>query len=77
MEWISVDKELPPEETKMNTLWFDVWISGEGRETDVKFTNGAFYEQVLDSDGDISHHEELDSVTHWMPLPEPPNKQGK
>ena len=59
----------------MNTLWFDVWISG-GRETDVKFTNGAFYEQVLDSDGDISHHEELDSVTHWMPLPEPPNKQG-
>ncbi len=75
MEWISVEDELPPEEKQMNTLYFDVWID-ECREVGVKFTKGAFYEQVLDSDGDISHHEELEGVTHWL-LPEPPTKQIK
>ena len=77
MKWISVEDRLPEEETEMNTLWFDVWIveneSCQYREIATKSTNGAFYEQVLDSDGDISHHEELENVTHWL-LPEPPNK---
>ena len=69
-EWISVKDCLPPEEEKMNTLWFDVWCGH--RETDVKFRDGVFELQVEDADGDYSHDVTLDDVTHWMHKPMPP-----
>lgn len=76
MEWINVEDRLPEEETEINTMYFDAWIADidfnfVGRVTDVKFVKGAFYEQILDGDGDISHQEKLDNVTHWMPLNPP------
>lgn len=69
-EWISVEDELPPEEVKMNTLYFDVWRDGF-REVGVKFKGGEFYRQCVDYQGDYSHDELIENVTHWLE-PEPP-----
>ena len=70
MEWIKCTDKLPPEETKMNTLYFDVWANGY-RVVDAKFYDGAFYEQIDDCDGDYSHDEAIKMVSHWL-LVEPP-----
>lgn len=36
MEWIAVKDGLPPEESQINTLWFDVWVGGaQGEATAV------------------------------------------
>ena len=70
MKWVSILDSLPPEEKEINTLWFDVWSHGE-REVDVKFYEGNFYRQVLDYQGDYSHDEKMNGVTHWLVVEEP------
>lgn len=75
MDWISVEDRLPEEEKTMNSLWFDVWDAGcKRREVDIKFANGKFIRQCEDYQGDYSHDEIMENVTHWMELPEPPNQ---
>ena len=64
-KWISVEARLPK-----NQDTIDVWC--EFRVTDCKFTENKFYIDILDNDEDFSHSELLEGVTHWMPLPEPP-----
>jgi hypothetical protein len=68
VEWISVKDRLPEHETRVHiylkekTAWYDVMYGAY--ESDVQPT---FYDDRTDS---IIM---LDEVTHWMPLPEPPN----
>lgn len=71
MKWINIEQELPPEEEKPNTLWFDVFTSNGYRLTSIKFEKGKFFEQILDGDGDYSHDEELVNVTHWLYITDP------
>jgi hypothetical protein len=60
MEWISVTERLP--ETKG---WYFVWVNNG---VDVNTCNKCYYggERFSDIMG-------FPPVTHWMPLPEPPN----
>ena len=67
-KWISVEDELPTSQD------VDVWIDGY-RVSDCSFVDGDFEEVVLDHDGDYSHMEKLDGVTHWMYSPEPPEEE--
>ena len=64
-EWISVDDRLP-----VNKQEVDVYCGY--RLTDCEFTNGSFHDLILDGDGDFDHLEQLNGVTHWTPLPSPP-----
>ncbi len=70
MNWIKCEDQLPPEEQKINTLWFDVWVEGF-RLIDVKYKNGDFIEQIQDHDGDYSHDEKIYNVTHWAAITKP------
>ena len=73
MEWISVEDELPEEHHII-----DVYIGDGERDTSVEFYDGNFYgpEQDFSVDdcgyGCFSNTYLIESVTHWMPLPEPP-----
>ena len=68
MKWISIEDKLP-EKYK--------YVLGYGSESTL---HGQNYDQVkLDKNGDwiaISNYTHL-RVTHWMPLPEPPNIKEK
>ena len=72
-KWISVEDELPEEPKKYEQTWVDVWSKDE-RITDVNFFNGKFWIYHEDCDGDFSHHEEIENVTHWMIEPKPPKQ---
>ena len=62
-EWISVKDRLPPP-NKLVLCW---WQSGDGEKEHYGFatfqSHGVWY---------VSN-EGMPEVTHWMPLPEPPN----
>lgn len=61
MKWISVDDRLPERDT-------DVLVFGEHMNTQVGFlfsSNELWFLTLMDMD-------EIVDVTHWMPLPEPP-----
>jgi hypothetical protein len=64
-EWISVNDRLPDDKDCV-----DAW--SEFRFADCDFERDDFYEVILDGDGDYSHSELISNVTHWMPLPPPP-----
>ena len=61
MEWISVDKELPEKESKV-LCCFERSI-GINRGSD--FNVETYY---------WNDYWEKSGITHWMPLPEPPNQ---
>ena len=65
MEWISVNERLPEEDEDVLVM------TAEG-----KFASGGMHVASLDEDGVWypSHGDgwEFPDVTHWMPLPEPP-----
>lgn len=67
MKWISVKDELPEN-------------SGNFLATDGDITTELYFEKRqrchlwLESSGKPS--EPIDDITHWMPLPKPPTKQG-
>lgn len=68
-------------------VWCDAWCGSDNvRYTYLRFFKGKFCDQVLDSDRETNYDfsrlsyaqpelfYELENITHWMPLPEPPNK---
>ncbi len=68
MNWISVKDRLPPLGNRQN---------GSDREYLVFYKNGSMgicsYEEDFDESGWINEDGYTeDDVTHWMPLPEPP-----
>ena len=71
MEWISVEDRLPDDDGSH----FDVWVDGD-RIPDALYDNDkqAFLNYVSDNDGYFEWRE-IENVTHWMPLPEPPESK--
>ena len=68
-EWISVDDRLPDTSTKFKEGDYVLCRAGDG----VPFV--AWYNEPMDR-WTVSHHyasSEAAAVTHWQPLPEPPN----
>ena len=72
-DWISVEDRLPPEPKGVEQIWVDVWAHGE-RYVDANYRDGKFYNLISDYDGDYSHKEEIEGVTHWS-IPEPPKAE--
>jgi hypothetical protein len=86
VEWISVKNRLPEKEGQYlcasyykttdswhtNLYWFskDLYKFNDLDFSDKKGVSG-FWDS--DSEWGCCHHE---NVTHWMPLPEPPKKEG-
>ena len=68
-KWISVKDELPDRDATI-----DIWVGGK-RVCDCVIDDSDFCEAFLDYDGDCSHPEALDVVTHWMYSPEPPEEE--
>lgn len=68
--WISVDERLPEE-----SGYFLVYISRESEGFRVQ----AYYycEDDTWENGDTMASSEYYGVTHWMPLPEPPETKGE
>lgn len=71
--WISVNDELPSEETPVLIFWNGNIIVGERRWEHPTFeeTFNAFW--YWDDPTDDGQDWERNEVTHWMPLPEAPN----
>ena len=78
-DWISVNDRLPA-----NREFIDVWHSAERdpinnkydfRIADMHFNQGNFYITKIGAEGDYHYHEVLKDITHWMPLPEPPESK--
>jgi hypothetical protein len=67
-DWISVEDRMPPIDTKVLFMHFYrdeiQWISSGDLLED-----GSFFD---DKDDDVYNSRYSDTVTHWMPLPEPP-----
>jgi Lar family restriction alleviation protein len=61
--WISVEDELPPESMRVIVFDGDEVFSG-------RLFHGAWFAQG-------SPFPENGSITHWMPLPEPPEAKGE
>lgn len=70
-EWISVEDRLPEEPSPYAVEFFDVWVKNY-RMPDVSFHEGKFKENIEDHDGDFSHYEEIEGVTHWRNEPQAP-----
>ncbi|WIJ49647.1 DUF551 domain-containing protein [Enterobacter roggenkampii] len=65
MEWIKCSEQMPEETGDIIVVSDDIVMSG------VSYSRKkGFYLQALEYDAD----EPVDDVTHWMPLPEPPNE---
>lgn len=73
MKWISADEELPPEDAWI-LAYGDARNAGSTRIAVVQaaYRNGAFYFWELLSSGCGCCDGEMEGVTHWMPLPDPP-----
>lgn len=60
-EWIKCDEQMPEPQVKVLAFTaYGVWV--------------AFYSKKYDCWDDGDWNDSLDSVTHWMPLPEPPEE---
>lgn len=64
-EWISVEERLPPNEEEV--LAFCDGAAGS-------FLIIGMYDEIMDAWTETWSHDYLYSVTHWMPLPEPPRE---
>jgi hypothetical protein len=64
--WISVEDRLPEDR-----YWVLVWHTGFNTAKKAKYKDNGFPIFVLDGYG-----ADYGEVTHWMPLPEPPEVEG-
>lgn len=71
MEWISVDIQKPSRDTEC------IIFGDHGVESGYWLTYGSVYQywDSRDSDGERTRRE--DEVSHWMPLPEPPEAENE
>ena len=84
MEWINVEDRLPvvPEEKYGITVLVAIFNSvyeeinpGHGYEiTTMSFWNDVFYSLVIGGEEGSCWIPSPNLVTHWMPMPEPPNE---
>jgi len=65
MSWINVEHKKPEDND-----YVDILINSKRRIVDVVFMEGKFY--VFPPYSKDLWHEIKNNVTHWMPLPEPP-----
>ena len=66
MEWISVEDRLPEDDE-----WQLVWLSGEHYPR-----RGAYHAEKRESPRwYVRDWDWVDIVTHWMPLPDPPQER--
>ena len=70
VRWISVQESLPDEPTAHEQMFCDCWADGY-RNADVNFEGGEFHSVIEDYQGDFSHLEKIENVTHWMIVSEP------
>jgi hypothetical protein len=74
-EWISVDDRLPEDIStyliviKEKDIFNDRW----NYEVDVAYSQGSYIDNFWDTFNDWCEGQEV-HVTHWMPLPEPPQE---
>jgi hypothetical protein len=69
MKWISVKERLPEEDQQ-------VLVYSEDYPMEVMwFRNNKFNEYYEDLDIKKDYNFEIEEVTHWMPIPEPPKDQ--
>ena len=66
--WISVEDELPKEDGKYLVHYLNRVFFSDGRPQKNILTTATFYTGVFLVDG----YGEEPAVTHWMPLPDPP-----
>lgn len=64
--WINVNEQLPPKDD--DGFGEEYLVYGAGSVSTLNFKKGKWWSDVLDMY--ISN----DVITHWMPLPEPPEK---
>ncbi len=70
-EWINVKDRLPQDKTETIIIFSDGFCVYFGRYYDGDSFDGEPLFKVESSNGHIFRDSE---VTHWMPLPEPPNE---
>jgi len=75
-KWINVNKKIPEHKETV-----DIWVVEEAEQGAYRIANAQFdidCMDFVDDDGesyDILDEEADKKVTHWMPLPEPPEEE--
>ena len=64
-EWVSVEEKLPEDNTQV-VMWSARWKIAEA---------GIYYNQHFWVYSEIGDGYIADNITHWMPLPSPPDKE--
>lgn len=64
-EWVSVEEKLPEDNTQV-LMWSARWKIAEA---------GSYYNQHFWVYSEIGDGYIADNITHWMPLPAPPDKE--
>ena len=64
-EWVSVEEKLPEDNTQV-LMWSARWKIAEA---------GSYYNQHFWVYREIGDGYIADNITHWMPLPSPPDKE--
>ena len=64
-EWVSVDEKFPEDNTQV-LMWSARWKIAEA---------GSYYNQHFWVYSEIGDEYIADNITHWMPLPLPPEKE--
>ena len=66
MTWIPVGERLP-----LSCAWVDLIVCDKDGDVCVaSYSDGEWWS----NDGELGY--EVEEVTHWQPLPEPPGKEG-
>ena len=63
MNWLSIDTA-----PHVSSPPVDLWHSEDGRYTDCSYHGGVWYQ------GNTIINNQ-DKITHWMPIPDPPNEK--
>ena len=66
-EWISVDERLPSSEDLERSQFHNFLVANEFGEVREAVFTGKYFAKL---------GSRLSGITHWMPLPEPPNMKG-
>lgn len=71
--WIDIKDRLPANSSIGDKRYYDIWCSDYGRIADVEFFEDCFQGMILDYQGDYSHNNKIENVTHWMEVPDSPD----